>query len=93
MMRALFTAQVGAGHWRPLAPFAQALAATGHEVAFASTPVACQDIERHGLRCFPVGDDDWQQQARRPPQAEPEQADAVAVNYFVPLSEPGYRRC
>ncbi|HEU5330563.1 MAG TPA: glycosyltransferase [Thermomicrobiales bacterium] len=86
-MRVLFTTQVGAGHWRPLAPFAQALAAAGHEVAFASTPVACEDIARHGLRCFPVGDDEWWRQSQRPPPAETEQADAVAVNYFVPLAE------
>ncbi|MGN6673933.1 MAG: hypothetical protein ACTHMA_11565 [Thermomicrobiales bacterium] len=66
-MRVLFTTQVGAGHWRPLAPFAQALAAASHEVAFASTPVACEDIARHGLLCFPVGDDEcWRQSQRQP---------------------------
>jgi UDP:flavonoid glycosyltransferase YjiC (YdhE family) len=86
-MRALFTAQVGAGHWRPLAPFAQALADAGHEVAFTSTPFACEVIARHGFRCFPVGDDEWRQQPSQPSPAEPEQADAVAVNYFVPQAE------
>ena len=86
-MRVLFTAQVGEGHWRPLAPFAQALAAAGHEVAFASTPFACQIIARHGFRCFPMGDDEWWQRPSQSPPAEPEQADAVAVNYFVPLAE------
>lgn len=59
-MRVLFCAQPGTGHWRPLAPFAQALQSSGHEVAFAVTPISAQEIERHGFHCFPIGIDDWQ---------------------------------
>lgn len=59
-MRVLFCAQPGTGHWRPLAPFAQALQSSGHDVAFAVTPISAQAIERHGFHCFPIGIDDWQ---------------------------------
>lgn len=85
-MRVLFTSQLGSGHWRPLAPLAQAAVATGHTVAFATTPYFCARIAEHGFPCFPVGIDDWLQNPQlRPVQpAEPEQAAAVAVNVFVP---------
>jgi UDP:flavonoid glycosyltransferase YjiC (YdhE family) len=58
-MRTVFTTQAGSGHWRPLLPLATALQAAGHDVAFATTPVACATLRDLGFRCFPVGIDDW----------------------------------
>jgi UDP:flavonoid glycosyltransferase YjiC (YdhE family) len=58
-MRIVFTTQAGAGHWRPLVPLAKALQAAGHDVAFATTPVACEALADLSFRCFPVGIDDW----------------------------------
>lgn len=60
VMRVLFTCNLGQGHWRPLAPLAQAMKAAGHETAFATTPLYCQRIAEHGFLGFPAGtDDDW----------------------------------
>jgi UDP:flavonoid glycosyltransferase YjiC (YdhE family) len=86
-MRVLFTTQIGSGHWRPLAPFARALEAAGHEVAFGTTPIGCTIIAGHGFRCFPIGDDDWQDSSRRPQPAAPEQSVAVTLNLFLPRAE------
>ena len=86
-MRVLFTTQVGAGHWRPLAPFAQALALAGHEVAFAATPFFCDEIGGYGFRTFPAGVDDWLVASSPPPQATvaaPAQAASVLRNVFLP---------
>ncbi len=88
-MRVLFTTNYGSGHWRPLAPLAQALVAAGHEVAFVTSPIFCAIIARHGFRCFPIGDDEWAEQSRsrqgQPARAaEPEQAAAVMVTLFIP---------
>jgi UDP:flavonoid glycosyltransferase YjiC (YdhE family) len=58
-MRTLFATQAGSGHWRPLLPLATALQAAGHDVAFATTPVACATLGDLGFRCFPVGVDEW----------------------------------
>jgi UDP:flavonoid glycosyltransferase YjiC (YdhE family) len=58
-MRIVFTTQAGSGHWRPLVPLARALQAVGHEVAFATTPIACEALADLSFRCFPVGIDDW----------------------------------
>lgn len=88
-MRVLFTTQVGAGHWRPLAPLALALRAAGHEVAFATTPFGCAVIAEHEFRCFPAGIDEW----RAPPTATrrgaaasgPMQAEAVWADVFVDI--------
>jgi UDP:flavonoid glycosyltransferase YjiC (YdhE family) len=84
-MRVLFTTQVGSGHWRPLAPFARALAEEGHMVAFASRPIFCSIIAEHGFRGFPIGRDDWLAQSQQPAQrAGPEQSDAVLFDQFIP---------
>ena len=64
-MRALFTTTPGAGHWHPLVPFAEALRAAGHEVAFATSPAACAAIAALGFRCFPAGTDETTEEARR----------------------------
>jgi hypothetical protein len=53
-MRALFTTQPGS-HWRPLVPFASALAQRGHRVAFATIPPYHEYIARSGVPCFPMG--------------------------------------
>ena len=58
-MRIVITTQAGAGHWRPLVPLAKALQTAGHDVAFATTPVACAALGDLGFRCFPVGSDEW----------------------------------
>ncbi len=83
-MRVLFTTQPGSGHWRPLAPLANALTAAGHEVAFATTPAQCETLARFGFRCFPVGADDWRREAEAKETAEaPAQAAAVWVEFFA----------
>lgn len=89
-MRILFTTQVGAGHWRPLAPFAQALVDAGYEVAFAATPFFCAEIGSYDFRAFPAGNDDWLAPAavdRIAPTARPPQADAVLRDVFLPNAE------
>jgi hypothetical protein len=83
-VRVLFTTQVGSGHWRPLAPFADALRRTNHEVAFASTPISCSSIAAHGFRGFPIGGDDWLAASRQEAPAQPAQADAVLFDRFIP---------
>jgi UDP:flavonoid glycosyltransferase YjiC (YdhE family) len=86
-MRALFTTQVGAGHWRPLAPIARALLDAGHEVAFAATPFFCAEIGGYGFQTFPVGVDDWLEPAPARKVAvptSPPQADAVLRDVFLP---------
>jgi UDP:flavonoid glycosyltransferase YjiC (YdhE family) len=56
-MRALITTQPGFGHFHPLVPLAQALAAAGHEVAVACAPSFCPTVESAGLRAVPAGID------------------------------------
>ncbi len=70
-MRVLLTTNPQSGHWQPLVPFAEALRAAGHEVAFAGTPVACAAISALGFDCFPAGADETAEdaQARRERQA------------------------
>src|SRR5688572_13507791 len=86
-MRALFTTQVGAGHWRPLAAFARALLDAGHEVAFAATPFFCAEIGGYGFQTFPVGVDDWLEPAsarKVAARTTPPQADVVLRDVFLP---------
>lgn len=87
-MRVLFTTQVGAGHWRPLGPFARALEAAGHEIAFATTPFGCTVLAKHGFRSFPAGIDDWRERTGRDERdasriLEPAQAESVWPEVFV----------
>ena len=63
-MRVLFTALTSSGHWHPLIPFAEALQAAGHEVAFATTPAACGAISALGFRCFGAGADETAEEGR-----------------------------
>jgi UDP:flavonoid glycosyltransferase YjiC (YdhE family) len=54
-LRVLFTTVAATGHFQPLVPFARALLAAGHIVAFATTPDFVAAIESSGFRCFAVG--------------------------------------
>jgi UDP:flavonoid glycosyltransferase YjiC (YdhE family) len=63
-MRVLFTTNPGSGHWQPLIPFADALRATGHEVAFAVTPTACAAISALNYPCFFAGADETAEEAQ-----------------------------
>jgi hypothetical protein len=42
IVRLVITILPGSGHWHPLAHFAEAVRAAGHDVAFATTPFARQ---------------------------------------------------
>ncbi len=63
-MRVLFTTLPASGHWHPLVPFAEALRAAGHEVAFATDPGGCTAITALGFSCFPAGADETVEAAR-----------------------------
>lgn len=54
-MRVLFTTHPAAGHFHPQVPLAHALAAAGHDVAFACSPAFRPVVETAGFRCFPAG--------------------------------------
>ena len=56
-MRALFTTQPATGGFRPLVPFAHALAVAGHEVAFACSPSFGRQVEASGFETLPAGID------------------------------------
>lgn len=64
-MRVLFSTLPATGSFHPLVPLAQALAAAGHGVAFATARSYCPTVEAVGLRCFPAGED-WLVSAREP---------------------------
>ena len=71
-MRALFTCQPGLGHFLPLTPFARALAAAGHDVAFGAPAAARDAVESHGFRWVlsSVGNDDPEVASLRAKQRE-----------------------
>jgi MGT family glycosyltransferase len=54
-MRALITTIAASGHFHPLVPFAGALEAAGHEVAFAAAGTFAPQVEASGFRCFAAG--------------------------------------
>lgn len=54
-MRVLCTCLPGHGHFNPMLALAQALARTGHEVAFSTAADFCPHIERTGFAAFPSG--------------------------------------
>jgi len=47
-MRVLFTFAGGLGHFQPLIPLASAVAAAGHTVAFAASPLGARRSSRPG---------------------------------------------
>ncbi|MFL6181928.1 MAG: glycosyltransferase, partial [Actinomycetes bacterium] len=54
-MRVLLTCRPLAGHYRPMLPLARALAAAGHEVAFASGEPVSGEAEAEGFTAFRAG--------------------------------------
>lgn len=56
-LRILFTTLPATGHFHPLVPLAQAAAAAGHEIAFATAASFCPAVEAVGFRCLPAGFD------------------------------------
>jgi UDP:flavonoid glycosyltransferase YjiC (YdhE family) len=54
-MRVLFTLMASTGHLHPLVPFARAVAAAGHEVAFATHAVLAPQVAGAGFRHLPAG--------------------------------------
>ncbi len=54
-MRVLATCLPGHGHFNPMLPVAQALAAAGHEVAFATAGDFCPRVVEAGFQAFPAG--------------------------------------
>lgn len=87
-MRVLLTTQPGEGHWRPLASLAKALRSAGHDVAFATSPIFCSILQRHGFHAFSIGVDDWLAEPTQPDAAdsrsEPVQAAVVLLDEFIP---------
>src|SRR3712207_4572550 len=63
-MRVLFTTNPQPGHWQPLIPFADALRAAGHEVAFAATPSVCDAVSALEYRGFLAGEDETPEEAQ-----------------------------
>ncbi|MEU4742368.1 glycosyltransferase [Actinosynnema sp. NPDC023658] len=55
-MRVLFTFAGGVGHFQPMVPFARAVAAAGHTVAFAAGPARRGVVEAAGFTAFAVGE-------------------------------------
>jgi len=53
--RVLCTCLPGLGHFLPMVPLARALAAAGHEVAFATAGDISPQIEKMGFAAFPAG--------------------------------------
>jgi UDP:flavonoid glycosyltransferase YjiC (YdhE family) len=56
-VRVLFSSTPGEGHVRPLLPLARALAARGHELAFATGAEWAPRLEEEGFPVFPAGID------------------------------------
>src|SRR5579859_2863623 len=54
-MRVLFTTHPAVGHFHPQVPLARAVAAAGHDVAFACSPAFRSTVEAAGFHCFPAG--------------------------------------
>ena len=87
VLRVLFTTIAATGHFHPLVPFARALIAAGHTVAFATTPDFVTAVEASGFRCFPVGVPKTPQEAMQESGIDlshlsPEQANLVAWQWF-----------
>ena len=54
-MRVLCTCLPGYGHFLPMLPLSRAIAAAGHDVAFASAADFCPQIEKEGFATFAAG--------------------------------------
>jgi UDP:flavonoid glycosyltransferase YjiC (YdhE family) len=64
-MRALLTVQPGMGHLHSMLPVAWALKNRQHEVAFASAPSFCRQLEARGFQAIPAGLDWLESEAER----------------------------
>jgi UDP:flavonoid glycosyltransferase YjiC (YdhE family) len=78
-VRILFVTAPAHGHFHPLGPLARALVERGHQVAFATGPDFCKNIERYGFDTLVAG----------PTEAEmgPMAAHAIAEARKVPPSQ------
>jgi UDP:flavonoid glycosyltransferase YjiC (YdhE family) len=54
-MRILFTTTPGRGHWQPMLPLANALAAAGHDIRWATAPEACAPLRERGFDVVAAG--------------------------------------
>jgi UDP:flavonoid glycosyltransferase YjiC (YdhE family) len=54
-MRVLFTTHPASGHFHPQVPLARALAAAGHDAAFACSTAFSRTVEAAGFHCVPAG--------------------------------------
>ena len=66
-MRFLFTFAGGSGHFLPLLPLAQGLAAAGHAVAFGAQATMLSTVERAGFKAFDAGGATTRDEAIRAP--------------------------
>ncbi|GAA1274100.1 glycosyltransferase [Saccharothrix xinjiangensis] len=71
-MRVLFTFAGGLGHFQPLTPFAAAVAAAGHTVAFAAAPALRRAIEAAGFTALAVGEGNGDEVPERRPLPAPD---------------------
>lgn len=94
-MRVLFSSMGLVGHINPLVPLAQALAARGHEIRWATAPDGCARVEQAGFDAVAAGitqAERWAEMDRRypeiaelPPQQRP---DAMFPKVFGAISAP-----
>ena len=84
-MRILFTTRGSAGHLLPLAPFAHAAVAAGHDVLVAAQRQHRIYVEKTGLAFAPVGDppeDEWMPLMGRFDALDLDEANALMVGEF-----------
>ncbi len=67
-MRVLFSCIPSEGHYRPLLPLAYALAARGHELAFAVAPAWEPRVSEEGFATLPAGISDEEGRERAAPE-------------------------
>lgn len=88
-MRVLFTTQPGSGHFHPLVPLARALAAAGHDVAFASAASLGPTIIASGFHAFPAGLDWFAGDPARPrPMLPRVPGEPLGVHWITILADP-----
>lgn len=93
-MRVLFTSGVGLGHLHPKIPLARALAAAGHEVAFALPAKHAARVEASGLTPYAAGLDGpavAEEVKRRFPEADsvkPEERLRFSLTRIIQIATP-----
>lgn len=94
-MRVLFSCVPWEGHYRPLVPLVRALAARGHEVAFATAAAWAERTNEDGFILLPVGPGEHEVRAefaplreqifKLPPEARrPHQFSALFARIYAP---------